>query len=126
VSASLAYGNQTVTFLIYSASGTPDNSGMSQGSETATDVDFCLHRPVPETAVRELKRQYRDVGIVVGTLSWRTTCPRTPVTLSVKASDRMVVDGLTYTIMGGALPNTDLAGVGQHVTIISERQQTGR
>jgi hypothetical protein len=118
-------GGQTVTILSYTTTGTRDASGMAQSSEVATDVKWCLHRPVPETAVRELKRQYGDVGVVVGVLSWRTTCPVTPETLTIKPSDRLVIDGYTYTVMGGALPNSDLGGKMTHVTVISERQEAG-
>ena len=118
-------GGQTVTLLSYTTTGVRDASGMAQNTEVATPVKWCRHRPVPETAVRELKRQYGDVGVVVGVLSWRTFLPITPETMLINPADRLVVDGLTYVVMGGALPVADMGGKPNHVIVISERQEAG-
>jgi hypothetical protein len=75
--------------------------------------------------VRELKRQYAQVGVVLGTLSWRTFAPVTAVTKAIKPADRIIVEGDTYTVMGGAMTHPDMAGKPSHVILISERQEAG-
>jgi hypothetical protein len=123
-----ALAGTTITFVSYTPTGTRDASGMlipAPDSTSSTDVYGCLHRPVPETAVRDMHRQYREVGIVVGTNSWRTTTPINATTLAVKPGDHMIVHGQTFIIMGTAAPNFDMADRPSHMTIISERQTAG-
>jgi hypothetical protein len=123
-----ALAGTRITLVSFTPTGTRDASGMltpAPDSTSSTDVPGCLHRPVPETAVRELHRQYREVGIVVGTNSWRTTTPVVPATLNAKPGDHLIVGGLTFIIMGTSMFNSDMAGKPSHMTIISERQTAG-
>jgi hypothetical protein len=123
-----ALAGTTITFVSFVTTGTRDASGMlvpTPDVSESNDVVGCLHRPVPETAVRDLHRQYREVGIVVGTNSFRTTTPVTPVTLAAQPGDHMIVGGQRFIIMGTAMLNADMAGKPSHMTIISERQTAG-
>ena len=123
-----ALAGTPITFVSFTPTGTRDASGMltpTPDSSSSTVVPGCLHRPVPETAVRDLHRQYREVGIVVGTNSWRTTAPINATTVAINPGDHMIVHGQTFIIMGSAMPNFDMADKPSHMTIISERQTAG-
>lgn len=109
------FGGQTVTFVSYTPTGVTSALGTRQKAETLTEVPGCHHRPLTFTETPEHETN-------VSTETWKTTAPPTPVVLAAKAGDVIRVNGVTFHIIGGPQPHTDLSGHPFKVTLTSRRQ----
>lgn len=100
------FGEQTLTFVSITEDGTNlDDLGKPTSVRTTTDVRDCHWRPLPAT------EKISDTG----------DCPPVAAAVNAKAAAEIVVDGLTYQIVGGPRVFRDRAGTPFKVTVIAQR-----
>ena len=93
------FGGQTVTFVTVEEDlDTRDRYNKPAPVRTETDVPGCRFRPLPATAT-----------LTDGTV------------LAAKPNDELVVDGVTYQIVGGPRTFVDIGGQPFKTTVICER-----
>lgn len=103
---------QTVTFITVTGTGVYDADGMETMTETEVPVDGCRHRPL---RAEEAPQWVTNLATQV----WRTTAPAEAAALAATSNGLLKVDGVTYRIVGGAQPFTDMAGEPFKVTVLS-------
>lgn len=117
----MPFGIDTVTFVSFEETGTPDSLGNRKLAEVLTPAPWCRHRPLTFTETAELQFD-------VATEVWKTTIPtgeydptlRTKV-LAAKSNDVIRVDDVDYQIIGGIRPFKDERGHFK-ATIMSKKQ----
>lgn len=104
------YGNQTVTFVTISQD-TDNRDRWNKPATVRTEVEVpgCRFRPMTVT-------EQVNTGDIA-TQVWKGTIPPVPVALNAGPMDEVIVDGVTYQIIGGVMPFTDLSGRNVKVTI---------
>ncbi|MBK8772560.1 MAG: hypothetical protein IPM06_19340 [Rhizobiales bacterium] len=110
----MRFGGQTVTFVAVSDSGDPGFLGLKAQTRTETPVEGCHFRP--------LSAQESVDVVDVSTSLWKATCPPVPAALAAEPDGELVVDGVTYQIVGPPMPKVDLSGETDHVTVVCKRQ----
>lgn len=119
----MSFGNQTVSFIVITESGTPDRFGMKTKVRTPTVVTGCRHRPLDAKEMAELETD-------VATQVWKTTAPPEAAAIAAASTGELLYDGTASPtdvaanrlhIIGGAKPFTDFANPFK-VTILSQRQ----
>lgn len=108
----MTFGSQTVTFITLAGTGTYDADGLEVTTETPVAVNGCRHRP--------LKADETPVNLTnLATQIWKTTAPPEAAAIAAKSTGRLTVDGVTYEIIGGAMPFEDFTDPFK-VTILSK------
>ncbi|SHU12695.1 Uncharacterised protein [Mycobacteroides abscessus subsp. abscessus] len=109
-----SFGRTTITFVTVTEDVNDlDEFGKPALIRTPTDVTGCHFRPLPAT------EKYEPGNIVVS--PWKATCPPVAAAMNAKATDEVVVDGVTYQIVGGPRVFGDLNGRPFKVTVIAQR-----
>lgn len=109
----MTFGNQTVRFVTLTDTGEPNSLGVRSRTATNVDVTGCRHRPLKSEETPE------NLGLDTGTQVWKTTAPPVAAAIAARSTGKMIVDGATYDILGGAMPFTDLSVDVFKVTIFS-------
>lgn len=110
-----SFGKQTITFVtVTEDTSVLDAYGKPALIRTPTDVTGCHFRPLPAT------QTITDNGQIV-TNPWRATCPPDAAAINAKTRDELVVDGVTYKIVGGPRVFGDLDGRPFKVSIVVQR-----
>lgn len=109
----MSFGSQTVTFETLSDSGTPGKLGTKTQTPTGVDVTGCRHRPLSASETPEWLTN-------IATQVWKTTAPPEAAAIAAKSTGRLIVDDVTYQIIGGAQPFTDFTAAVFKVTILSK------
>lgn len=110
----MSFGGQTVTFVTFTL-GAADTLGVKPEIPAEIAVKGCRFRPLSasETAQAEVD---------VATQVWKCTAPPVPAALTADSTGYLKVDDVTYNIIGGAQPFTDMAGVPFKVTVLAQKQ----
>lgn len=109
------FGRQTITFVSVTYDVTDlDALGKPALIRTPTDVAGCRFRPLPAT------QKVDDKGQVV-TNPWKATCPPAPAVINATTGDELIVDGVTYKMVGVPRPTVDLYGTPFKVTVIAQQ-----
>lgn len=111
----MSFGGQTVTFVVV----TLDENTRDRYNNPATirneyPVPYCRFRPLTAAERIELGDKVTD--------PWKCTAPPVPDVVNAVAVDEVIVDDVTYQIIGGVRVFPDMAGVPFKVTIICERR----
>lgn len=100
----MTFGNAVVTFVkVAENDSVRDRYGHPAETTTSTDVPGCLFRPVsfketsPIATQQVLQR-------------WKCTAPPVAAAMGAAATDEVIVDGVTYQIVGGAEVFSDFNG----------------
>lgn len=109
----MAFGGQTVTFVTVTETGTVDGLGSPVLVRTNIDVPGCRHRPL---SAAETPEWLTDIGTQI----WNTTAPPEAAAIAAKSTGELIENGVTYRIIGGARPFTDMAGIPFKVSILSQ------
>lgn len=117
----MSFGNQAITFVAFSDTGTRGALGTYPQAETLTVAPGCRHRTLSA-------KETAEYDIDVSTVVWKSTIPvgeydealRAAV-LGAEANDEIRVDGVPYKIIGGPQDHQDFANPFK-VTILSQRQ----
>jgi hypothetical protein len=109
------FGRDTVRFVTLAETGTANSLGVKPKLPTNVDVEGCRHRPLKASETPE------NLGLDTGTQVWKTTAPPAAAAIAARSTGRMIVDGVTYNIIGGAMPFKDHTGRVFKVTILSTR-----
>jgi hypothetical protein len=117
----MSFGNQTVTFVSYSDTGTMGALGTYQQAETLTVAPGCRHRTLSA-------KETAEYDVDVATVVWKTTVPvgeySAPVraaVLGAEANGEIRVDGESFKIIGGPRDHPDFVNPFK-VTILSQKQ----
>ena len=117
----MSFGNQTITFVAFSDTGTPGTLGTYPQSETLTAAAGCRHRTLSA-------KETAEYDIDVATVVWKSTIPvgeySEPVraaVLGAKADDEIRVGGQSFKIIGGPQDHEDFSSSFK-VTILSQKQ----
>lgn len=118
----MSFGASTITFRHFQKSGVPDELGNYTLTAVNTNAPGCRHRPLTFSETAEFEFD-------IATEHWRSTLPLKDydqglldVIMHFPANDVIVVDGLTYRIIGGVRPHPDRFGRPYKATIISQKQ----
>jgi hypothetical protein len=95
-----SFGSQTVGFVTITGTGVFDELGVEGKTETTVNITGCRHRPLQATETPEWLTD-------VGTQIWKTTAPPEAAAVAAKSTGLLIVDGVTYHIVGGAQPFED-------------------
>lgn len=113
-------GGQTVAFVTVTEDlNDRDEYNNPKLVRTSVPVRGCRFRPL--TAKEEVDAASVSVGEQV-TDPWRCTAPPVPAVLNATSRDEVVVDGVTYKIMGGPRVFPGPLGRPFKVTIICQRK----
>jgi hypothetical protein len=115
-----ALGNDTVTFVTLTRTGTPDAMGEILPTISRVDVLNCRHRALPATTPTQ-REQAEDITDVA-TQVWQTHCPPVTAALTAGVTDRIIVNGITYQIAGGVVRVTGADGAIEFVKFLSKVQ----
>lgn len=111
----MRFGNQTLTFVsVTEDPNTLDDYGHPAQVRTETDVPGCRWRPLPATETIDA------MGDKV-TDPWKATCPPVAAVLNADAKSEIVVDGVTYNVVGGPRVFRKLYGAPVKVTVVAQR-----
>lgn len=108
----MSFGNQVVGFVTITETGPADALGMRTKTPNTVPVSGCRHRPLRADETPEWLTN-------TATQIWKTTAPPEAAAAAAKSTGELVVDDITYKIIGGAMPYTDLNGQVFKVTILS-------
>lgn len=104
------FGGQTVTFVaITENTSIRDAYNKPTIVRTNTAVTGCRFRPLTVT-------EQVNTGDIA-TQIWKGTIPPVTAALNAQPMDEVIVNGVTYQIIGGVMPFTDLSGTPFKVTI---------
>jgi hypothetical protein len=108
-------GTDTVTFIVQTPTGAPNELGTRTLVPTPVAVDHCRFRPLSATEAAETMTN-------VATQIWKCTAPPEAAAVAAKSTGLLQVDGVTYKIIGGAKPYNDRHGRPFKVTILCQVQ----
>ena len=117
----MAFGNQVITFIARSDTGSAGELGTYAQAETRTSAPGCRHRPLTFTETAELEFD-------IATEAWRSTVPvgeysptlRAAI-LATRPDDVIEVDGIRYQVVGGVRHHVDMDGAPFKATVISQK-----
>lgn len=113
----MSFGRQTVIFVTISEDpDSRDRYNQPQKVRTEVPVAGCRFRPL---TFRE-KLELGDIATEV----WRCTAPPHPAVMGAKAIDEVIVDGVTYQIIGGARTFADMVGRPFKITVQCEKRES--
>lgn len=113
----MSFGRQTVTFVTVSEDpNNRDRYNKPEKVRTPVPVAGCRFRPL---TFRE-KQELGDIA----TEAWRCTAPPDPAVMSATAVDEVIVDGVTYQIVGGVRTFVDMVGRPFKVTVQCEKRES--
>lgn len=112
----MSFGGQTVGFVTVTR-GAAGYLGLAQESRSTTTVSGCRFRPLTSAETAE---SATDVATGV----WKCTAPAEAAALAAKSTGELVVEGITYRIVGPVEPKYDMNGAVHHVTILAKRQES--
>jgi len=117
----VAFGNQVITFIARSDTGTAGELGTYAQAETRTSAPGCRHRPLTFAETAELEFN-------IATEAWRSTVPVGEYSPTLRAAvlathpdDIIEVDGIRYQVIGGVRHHVDMDGSPFKATVISQK-----
>lgn len=117
----MSFGGQTVTFVTVTEDPSVRDRYESPAKvRTETAVRGCRFRPAG-TSAAPATREKIELGDITSE-RWKITAPPISAVLNAKATDEVIVDGVTYQIVGGVRPFADMNGRNFKVTIVVERR----
>lgn len=109
----MSFGGQSVGFVTVTR-GTLGYMGLARETRTTTTVSGCRFRPLVSSETPESET---DVAAEV----WKCTAPPETAVLNARPDGEVVVNGVTYRIVGQVQPKYDMDGTVHHVTITCKR-----
>jgi hypothetical protein len=117
----VSFGNQVITFIARSDTGTAGELGTYAQGEVRTNAPGCRHRPLTFAETAELQFD-------IATENWKSTVPvgeynvalRNAV-LGTQPGDVLEVDGNRYQVVGGVRHHVDMEGAPFKATVISQK-----
>jgi len=110
-----SFGNQAVTFITVTRSGTTGYLGLKGESRSDDTVFGCHFRPA---SVSEEPEGTSDVATEI----WKLTAPPEAGVLAANSTGELSYDGMTFRIDGPIMPKYNFDGTVHHVTIMAKRQ----
>jgi len=128
----VAFGGQTVT-VVQHVPGAIDELGSVLLDAVRTAIPGCRHRPMVPGSARGAglarAEEEPEIGVAVGSSWWQTTLPLNPATaaaiLALSSADTLEIGGVSYKIIGGLHPFTDMVGQNFKVTLHTVVQTAG-
>ena len=118
-------GNQTITFVGFSDTGTPVRVGTYKQGEHKVDVPYCRHRTLSS-------KEAAEYDLNTSTQVWKTTVilsalipTQTAAVLGLQADGELRdTNGAAFKVIAGPEVFPDLDGEPFKVTILSQRKVT--
>ena len=113
-----SFGGQTITIPTTISTDPPTYDELGHEILTPDEVDIggCRHRPL---SVSETPEWITNVGTQV----WKTTAPPVDEVLALGTESTFDENGVTYQVIAGAQPFTDMNGNPFKATILSKVQE---